>query len=58
MKALVEMLNISRSTIYDWQNNKSPRYDPSFPKKIKVGASCVRYSIAEIKEWIETKREI
>lgn len=58
MKALAEMLNISKSTFYDWQNKKSPRYDPTFPKKIRIGVSCVRYSVSEIESWIESKRGI
>ncbi|MFU2151123.1 AlpA family phage regulatory protein [Klebsiella aerogenes] len=30
-------LDIARSTIYDWINPKSPRYDPTFPKQRRLG---------------------
>lgn len=51
-------IGISRSTIYDWMNERSPRYDPTFPKKIKIGkskSSGVRFLECDIDEWIENK---
>lgn len=38
---LAKKLAIGKSTIYDWLNPKSPRYDETFPKPIKLGASSV-----------------
>ena len=55
IKELVILLGVSRSTIYDWLDEKSKRYDPTFPKKIKIGASAVRFSLIDIERWIETK---
>ncbi|ECU7299338.1 AlpA family phage regulatory protein, partial [Salmonella enterica subsp. enterica serovar Typhimurium var. 5-] len=43
---------LSRSTIYDWINPKSPRYDPTFPKQRRLGLQSVGWIEAEIDEWI------
>ena len=56
IKELVMLLGVSRSTIYDWLDEKSKRYDPTFPKKIKIGASAVRFSSIDIEKWLESKR--
>ena len=36
MKELTQILGISRSTIYDKLNPKSRRYDPRFPKPLRL----------------------
>lgn len=46
------MIGLSKSTIYDRLNKKSPRYDPTFPKQIKIGASAVGWLVDEIEAWI------
>lgn len=56
IKELSELLGVSRSTIYDWLNVKSKRYDPTFPQKIKLGGSSVRFSLNDVEAWIESKR--
>lgn len=48
----VKMVGLSKSTIYDRLNKKSPRYDPTFPKQIKIGASAVGWLVDEIEAWI------
>ena len=34
---VVKKAGIKRSTIYDWLNPKSPRYDVTFPKQRRLG---------------------
>lgn len=46
---------LSRSTIYDKINRKSPRYDPNFPKQISLGGDAVGWIEAEVVAWIENK---
>ena len=46
----------SRSTIYDKLNPKSPRYDATFPKPIKLGARSIGWIEAEVQAWIESRR--
>ncbi|WP_092420853.1 AlpA family phage regulatory protein [Pseudomonas sp. NFPP07] len=47
-----ERLGLSRSTIYDRLNNRSPRYDASFPKPVKIGISAVGWIESSLNEWI------
>jgi prophage regulatory protein len=48
----------SRSSIYDTLNPKSPRYDESFPKPIRVGLRSIGWIEAEVQAWIETRRAV
>ena len=54
-KDLIRYLSISRSTLYDWTNPKSPRFEPSFPKKIKLGLSSVGWLEEDIKNWLNNR---
>ena len=48
---------LSRSTIYEMVNEKSDRYDPTFPKKVQLTQVRVAWVSSEIAEWINTKIE-
>ena len=52
MKELTLILGLARSTIYDKLNPKSARYDPYFPKQIKLGQSSVGWLALDIQNWI------
>ena len=54
-KQLAEMLGIGRSTLYDWQNQGSPRFDPTFPKRIRLGKGSVGWLLDEINLWIAAR---
>jgi prophage regulatory protein len=43
---------LSRSTIYDRINQKSPRHDPLFPRPIKLGGSAIGFIESEVEAWI------
>ncbi|PZW40205.1 AlpA family transcriptional regulator [Pseudomonas sp. URMO17WK12:I2] len=61
LRKVVERLGISRSTIYDWMNPKSPRHDPTFPLPIKLSVSsrgAVGWLESEICWWLESRRAI
>lgn len=51
---VLSRLGISKSTFSDWQNPKSKRYRPDFPKKIKLGANSVGYLESEINAFIQS----
>ena len=51
---LASMIHVSRSSIYDWMNSKSSRYDPTFPTPVKVGRAT-RWLLSEIHDWNQTK---
>ena len=48
---------LSRSTIYEMINEKSERYDPTFPKKVQLTQVRVVWVASEIAEWINNKVE-
>ncbi|BEU79938.1 TPA: AlpA family phage regulatory protein [Escherichia coli] len=55
--ALTKKIGIARSTIYDWINPKSPRYDGTFPKQLRLGNQSVGWLESEVDQWI-LQREI
>ncbi|WP_438811690.1 helix-turn-helix transcriptional regulator [Serratia marcescens] len=54
---LQKKIGIARSTIYDWINPKSPRYDGTFPKQLRLGNQSVGWLESEVDQWI-LQREI
>lgn len=55
LKQLTARLGLGRSTIYDRMDAKSPRYDATFPKPIKLGAAAIGWVDSEITTWIEQR---
>lgn len=56
VKEVVHTTGISRSSIYELLNPKSPRYDPTFPKSIKISVSAVGWFQHEINAWLLSKK--
>ncbi len=52
MPAVTIKTGIARSTIYDWLNPKSNRYDETFPKPRRLGQQSVGWLEAELDEWL------
>lgn len=52
LSTVIDKTGMSRSAIYDWINQKSPRYDPTFPKQRRLGLQSVGWIETEIDEWI------
>lgn len=52
MSALTAKLGIARSTIYDWLDPKSPRYDATFPKQRRLGQQSVGWIETDVDQWI------
>ncbi|MGL6356371.1 helix-turn-helix transcriptional regulator [Aeromonas veronii] len=52
LKELTRLIGLSRSTIYDRMNPKSKRFDPSFPRPIKLGLASVGWYLSEVMAWI------
>lgn len=48
-------LDICKSTIYDWLSEKSPRFDPSFPRPIKINGKSIVWIFNEIEDWMLSK---
>lgn len=56
IKELTSLIGLSRSTIYDRLNAKSQRFDPTFPKPIKLGVAAIGWHSAAVHEWINSLR--
>lgn len=51
---LESRVRLSRSTIYDKINPRSPRYDASFPKPIHLGGgAAVGWIESEVSDWLQ-----
>ena len=57
LKKVIEITGVSRSVIYEKINEKSKRYDPTFPKPIKLSLNAVGWFEHEIIQWLELKAE-
>lgn len=55
LKELTRLIGLSRSTIYDRMNPKSKRFDPSFPRPIKLGLASVGWNLSEVLAWIASR---
>ena len=58
LKEVMAKIGLSKSTIYDRLNPKSPRYDASFPKPIKLGSSkggSIGWLEADVDNWINSR---
>ncbi|MDC4944693.1 AlpA family phage regulatory protein [Acinetobacter baumannii] len=54
LRELIRLIGLSRSSIYDRLNPRSKRYDPDFPKPIKLNRAS-RWLLSEVEEWIRNK---
>ncbi|MDY7566652.1 AlpA family phage regulatory protein [Pseudomonas sp. RTC3] len=58
LKKLQDRLGVGRSTVYDWMNPCSPRYNPAFPRPIKlsIGArGAIGWIESDICRWIDSR---
>ncbi|OTG87370.1 helix-turn-helix transcriptional regulator [Acinetobacter sp. ANC 3813] len=54
LRELIKLIGLSRSSIYDRLNPRSKRYDPNFPKPVKLNRAS-RWLVSEVEEWIRNK---
>ncbi|WP_145580028.1 helix-turn-helix transcriptional regulator [Yersinia vastinensis] len=52
LPGVLKIIGIGRSTVYDWINPKSPRYDPTFPRPIKLGQKSVGWRESDLNYWL------
>jgi prophage regulatory protein len=52
IKELCAHISLSRSTIYERMDPKSPRYSPDFPKSFSLGGAVAWY-LEEVNAWLE-----
>lgn len=46
---------LPRSTLYSMLNEKSPNFDPTFPRPIRLGKRSVGWLLVELQQWLETR---
>lgn len=56
LRQLVQLVGLARSTLYDIQNPKSSRYDPTFPKKVRLSSRAVGWLWPEVEAWLQAKQ--
>ena len=57
IKALIALIQLSRSTIYEKINPLSPIYDDSFPKPVKISVCAIGWPEKEVHAWIEQRMQ-
>mgnify|MGYP001546892276 FL=1 len=55
MGEVSKLSGLSRSTLYEKLNEKSSRYDNSFPKQLKLSRNAVGWLEHEVLEWLDSK---
>ncbi|MEX6256333.1 helix-turn-helix transcriptional regulator [Providencia huaxiensis] len=55
---VLQRIGIAQSTLYDWINPKSPRYDPTFPKQKRLGRQSVGWVESEINDWLLNRQSV
>lgn len=54
-KELVAIVGLSISACYEKMNARSPRYDSSFPRPIKLGKKAVGWIEMEVLNWLRNQ---
>lgn len=57
-KQVEERTGLSRSTIYDKLSSASPRFDPTFPRAIRLGPNAVGWVESEIIAWLLSRMQM
>ncbi|MCK3654622.1 hypothetical protein A4G19_02200 [Pasteurellaceae bacterium Macca] len=55
--AVIGMFGVSKTTFAEWQNPKSKRYRPDFPKRVQLGVNSVGYLESEVTAYIHKLAE-
>lgn len=49
------IVGMGRSSIYAMMNEKSPSFDPTFPRPMRLGKRSVGWALNELQSWLETR---
>jgi prophage regulatory protein len=55
IRQVVEKTGISRASIYNKLNPRSPQYDPSWPALVRLGERTVGLVESEVDRWLESR---
>lgn len=54
-KQVEQVIGLSRSAIYSHLDKKSPYFDPTFPRPIRMGSVSIAWLENEIQQWIASR---
>lgn len=54
-RQLCQRIGLSPAHVYAMLDPKSPSYDPTFPRQIRLGATAVGWLEHEVQAWLETR---
>lgn len=57
LRELIQVIGLSRSTIYEKLNKASRRYDASFPAPIKLSNCAIGWRISDVDAWITERSQ-
>ncbi len=50
-----QVVGIGRTLAYEKANPKSPYYDPTWPRPVKLSARAVGWKLAELQAWLDAQ---
>lgn len=53
---LVQLTGLCRSTLADLQNPRSPRFDKTFPSKVRLGMRAVGWFFEDVIDWLNSRK--
>lgn len=57
-KQVISITGLGRSSIWAFGNPKSRYYDPTFPKRIKLGNRAVGWKASEVFLWVASRTQV
>jgi prophage regulatory protein len=51
-RKLCQRIGVASTTIYDWLNESSPRYDATFPRPVPLGQHAIGWLEDEVDQWL------
>lgn len=55
LPVVMDMTALSRSMVYCKLDPKDKRYDPSFPKPVRIASNAVAWVADEVQTWIDER---
>lgn len=55
---LLGCIGLSRSSVYDRMSPSSKRFDPEFPRPIRLGHRSVGWRADEVEQWLRNRERV
>lgn len=57
LQACLDIIGLSRSTLYSITSPKSATFDATFPKKVQIGVRAVGWYEDQIYQWLASRQD-